>query len=85
MIEMGEFIFDIPVRRGLPVGSNGKVGGLTDVVKSAAFSTSVGLLLYGLSQKRFSKAHFVQQGEDAIADSINSIGQKVKTFFEDLF
>jgi cell division protein FtsA len=48
LIEMGEFIFDIPVRRGMP----GRVGGLTDVIKSAAFATSVGLILFGWNEMK---------------------------------
>jgi cell division protein FtsA len=84
LIEMGEFVFDVPVRRGGPIGSNDKVGGLTEVVKSGAFATSVGLLLYGLSQKKFTKAS-AMRNEDAIADSINSFGVKVKNFFEGIF
>jgi cell division protein FtsA len=41
--EVAERIFDIPIRRGLPVG----VGGLVDVIASPAFATAVGLVLYG--------------------------------------
>lgn len=88
LIEMGEFVFDIPVRRGLPT-SNKKVGGLTEVVKSAAFATAVGLLLYGLAQKRFTRASSTMSmgktNEDAVVDSINAFGKKVKGFFEDFF
>jgi cell division protein FtsA len=84
LIEMGEFVFDVPVRRGLPIGSNEKVAGLTEVVKSGAYATSVGLLLYGLAQKKFTKASSMK-GEDAIAESINSFGAKVKNLFEGLF
>ncbi|MBX7231351.1 MAG: cell division protein FtsA [Bdellovibrionales bacterium] len=46
-VEMADFIFDVPVRRGQPE----KVGGLTDVVRSATYSAGVGLLLYGRSEK----------------------------------
>ncbi len=46
LIEMGEFIFDIPVRKGQPT----TIGGLTEVVKSAAFATAVGLVLYGVKE-----------------------------------
>ncbi len=84
LIEMGEFVFDVPVRRGLPIGSNDKIGGLTEVVKSGAFATSVGLLLFGLSKKKFTRANSMK-GEDAISESINSFGHKVKSFIESLF
>ncbi len=51
LVEMGEFIFDIPVRRGLPT----QVGGLTDVVRSPLYSAPVGLLKYGLSELHLDK------------------------------
>jgi len=40
--EIAEQIFDLPIRRGAPVG----VGGLADHVNSPAFATPVGLVLY---------------------------------------
>jgi cell division protein FtsA len=40
--EIAEQIFDLPIRRGAPVG----VGGLADHVSSPAFATPVGLVLY---------------------------------------
>lgn len=42
IVEMGDFVLDVPVRRGLP----DKVGGLSDVVKQPMFSTVVGLLMH---------------------------------------
>ena len=42
MPEIAEQIFDLPIRRGSPIG----VGGLSDHVSSPAFATPVGLLLY---------------------------------------
>ena len=42
MPEIGEQIFDLPVRRGAPTD----VGGLTDHVNSPVFATPVGLVLY---------------------------------------
>ena len=44
--EVAEEIFDLPVRRGDPVG----VGGLMDRVSTPDFATSVGLILYGYNQ-----------------------------------
>ena len=46
MVEMGDFVLDVPVRRGIPE----KVGGLVDVVRQPSCSTVVGVMLYGLSQ-----------------------------------
>jgi cell division protein FtsA len=43
MSEIAEQIFDLPIRRGLPVG----VGGLADHVSNPAYATAVGLVLYG--------------------------------------
>jgi cell division protein FtsA len=42
MPEIAEQIFDLPVRRGCPVG----IGGLADHVNSPVFATPVGLVLY---------------------------------------
>jgi cell division protein FtsA len=78
-IEMGEFILDLPVRKGAPI----HVSGLSEVVKSASFSTAVGLLQFGLAQKKFTKA--TKLSEESLADSINTVGNKVKAFFEGLF
>lgn len=48
MVEMGDFVLDVPVRRGIPE----KVGGLVDVVRQPSCSTVVGVLLYGLSHEQ---------------------------------
>lgn len=79
LVEMGEFIFDIPVRRGAPR----EIGGLTDVVKSGEFSAAVGLLLYALAQRKD-----LQQGaqqEVNIGDSLDGISKKIKDFFGQIF
>ena len=44
--ELAERIFDLPVRRGMPMN----IGGLVDVVNSPIYSTGVGLVLYGIEQ-----------------------------------
>jgi cell division protein FtsA len=44
--ELAEFIFDMPVKRGVPYG----VGGLSDVVSSPKFATGVGLLKYAVKK-----------------------------------
>ncbi len=48
MVELGEEIFHLPVRLGLPRN----IGGLSAVVKTPRYATGVGLLLYGLEQRK---------------------------------
>ncbi len=81
LIEMGEFIFDIPVRRGAPL----EIGGLTDVVKSGEFSAAVGLLQYGLSQRKDLMIQHTQDLEINIGESINGLTKRLKEMFEKVF
>ncbi len=48
MVELGEEIFHLPVRLGIPR----YVGGLSEVVKTPRMATGVGLLLYALDYHR---------------------------------
>jgi cell division protein FtsA len=48
MVELGEEIFHMPVRVGVPKYA----GGLADVVRSPRYATAVGLLLEGVQQVR---------------------------------
>ena len=87
LIEMGEFVIDLPLRRGYPA----LVGGLKDVVKGGEFATSIGLLFYALETKKDFYAHSTQDlstssllGE-AMSDSIGDVATKMKKFFTDLF
>ncbi len=75
LLEMGEFVMDVPVRRGVPE----KIGGLSDVVKSPACSTAVGLLMYGLDLE---KQKFLQQSSEVdIQGAFVDFAQKVKDLF----
>jgi cell division protein FtsA len=79
LVEMGEFIFEIPVRRGIPSG----VGGLSDVVRLSEFATAVGLLTYGYNEK---KEEYSKQGHEFLmSDSADSIAKKMKDFFGQIF
>lgn len=44
--ELAEKIFDMPARKGIPIG----VGGLNDIVNSPAHAIGVGLIIYGHNQ-----------------------------------
>lgn len=96
IIEMGEFVFDLPVRRDLPK----QVGGLKDVVKTGEFATSIGLLMHAIEQKRdyyVRKESSVRKEPGIFSTSTNNssshngggpfdeITSKVKKFFNDLF
>ena len=48
MVELGEEVFHMPVRLGVPAYS----GGLAEVVRNPRFSTGVGLLVSGLEQRK---------------------------------
>ncbi len=58
--ELGERVFHLPVRRGVPIG----VGGMVELVNSPTFSTAVGLVLYGskLAESGGGKAEMETQG-----------------------
>jgi len=45
--ELAEQVFNLPVRRGIPIG----IGGLVDLVNSPMYATGVGLVLYGSRNK----------------------------------
>jgi cell division protein FtsA len=44
--EIAEQVLGLPIRRGSPV----RIGGLVDVVRSPAYSTGVGLVMFGAQQ-----------------------------------
>ena len=52
MVELGEEIFHMPVRLGVPRYA----GGLADVVRNPRYATAVGLLLEGVSQMQHGTA-----------------------------
>jgi cell division protein FtsA len=58
MVELGEEIFHMPVRLGVPR----YLGGLASVVSSPRYSTGLGLLLTGLEQHRHDRLVKMQTG-----------------------
>jgi cell division protein FtsA len=71
MVELGEEIFHMPVRMGVPRYS----GGLADVVRNPRYATAVGLLLEGVSQ--------VQQGRMQRQDgSVRAVLARMREWFQ---
>lgn len=58
MTEIADQIFDLPIRRGCPVG----VGGLTDHVNDPAFATAVGLIMYANRRQTAEHEHHAGGG-----------------------
>ncbi|NQY99780.1 MAG: cell division protein FtsA [Bdellovibrionales bacterium] len=75
LIEMGDFVFDVPVRKGLPV----KTGGLTDVVSSPEYATCVGLLKYGMTHSQ-AQSQAIQQSQ-SIGTRFAGWKDKLKNLF----
>ncbi len=77
MPELAEQIFNLPVRRGLPQ----RIGGLTDVVSSPAYSTGVGLIIYG-SRNIGPREFPTTKSEDSI---FNTTTRRMKSWFREFF
>ena len=75
MPELAEFIFEMPVKRGLPHS----IGGLRDVVNSPKFATGVGLVKYGL--RNMAKTRFPIR-EKNIYDKVRG---SMRNWIKDLF
>lgn len=75
MVELGEEVFHMPVRLGLP----SYAGGLSEVIRNPRYSTGVGLLMAGLSQ------HQRQQIEKMQSGSFRQIVGRMRKWFETNF
>jgi cell division protein FtsA len=72
MTELGEEVFHLPVRIGVPA----YVGGLADVVRSPRYATAVGLLLEGRDQ-------YLQARESrARTTGISGAAERMKQWFK---
>lgn len=77
MPELAEQIFNLPVRRGLPQ----QIGGLADVVTSPAYSTGVGLVVYG-ARNQGPLEFPATKSEDSI---FHSTTRRMKSWFREFF
>ncbi|HEY9268460.1 MAG TPA: cell division protein FtsA [Methylotenera sp.] len=75
MVELGEEIFHMPVRLGMPR----YVGGLSEVVSNPRYATGVGLVLMGKQQL---ERHLTGQMESS---SFGRIMEKMKSWFQGNF
>ncbi len=75
MPELAEYVFEMPVKRGIPMG----IGGLRDVVNSPKFATGVGLLKYGARQLQRTRFPIREKN---IYDKVRG---SMRTWMKDLF
>lgn len=74
-INFAEHIFQMPVRLGSPM----EITGLVDYVNDPAFSTAVGLLIYGKDSERLT------QSEAKSASSIGQVVKRISSWFKGEF
>ena len=75
MLELGEEIFHMPVRVGLP----NYRGGLSEVVRNPRFATGMGLLISGFEQ------HQKAQVSRANIGSLTQLVDRMKNWFKSAF
>lgn len=73
--ELAEQIFNVPVRRGLPIG----IGGLTAIVESPVFATGVGLLLY--AARNIARENMIRMEGNYISRLFRRFRQWILDFF----
>ncbi len=74
-VELAESVFRMPVRLGIPQ----HVKGLTDVLDSPVYATSVGLLLYGYQQQYEGRPELV------VRNGMKGVWGRVKNWFQGNF
>ena len=72
MVELGEEVFHLPVRVGVPA----YVGGLADVIRSPRYATAVGLLLDG--REHFLRAE-IARGQ---TKGLGNVGERMRQWFK---
>lgn len=79
--ELAENIFNLPARRGYPIG----LGGLVDVVNNPIYATGVGLLVYGFKNAKIKRGSFGQK--IALKEVLNStkLLNRMKDWFKEIF
>ena len=75
MPEIADQIFDLPMRRGCPVG----IGGLTDYVNNPAFATSVGSVMYAR------RAQLLEQNRPDAVGTFGRVAGRLRGLFKEFF
>ncbi len=73
--ELAEQVFNMPVRKGSPVG----VGGITDIINSPMYATGVGLVVHG------SRDHSDYATKEREKNILGGVTKKIKRWFNEFF
>jgi cell division protein FtsA len=79
--ELAESVFNLPTRRGYPIG----ISGLVDVVNNPVYATGVGLVLYGWKHSRGRRRHYEKGDSLKKLFSRNTWVSKVTGWFKEIF
>jgi cell division protein FtsA len=74
MSELGEEVFHLPVRVGVPA----YMGGLADVVRSPRYATAIGLLIEGRDE-------FMREAQMRAGGGVGGVAQRMKQWFKTNF
>ena len=76
IVELAEFVFDLPVKRAYPEN----LSGFSDMVRSPAYSTAIGLALWGADSRSG-----IQRRTGNRANNIGKMKDQLKNFLSDMF
>jgi cell division protein FtsA len=79
--ELAENIFNLPARRGYPIG----VGGLVDVVNNPIYATGVGLILYGFKNTNVKRRRFGKGGTFKTLLNRTKLLNRMREWFKEIF
>ena len=79
LVEMGEYVMDLPVRKGFPKS----MGPLVEISKSSEHATVAGLIQYGYEKMK--EMGLLNSAEIDLSQSWAGLSNKVKGFLKDLF
>lgn len=80
--ELAESVFNLPTRKGLPIG----IGGLVDVVNNPVYSTAVGLVVHSHRYFKGKRRRYQKKGDNLIKMvNKNRLVTTVTKWFKDFF
>ncbi|MBS1982996.1 MAG: cell division protein FtsA [Bdellovibrionales bacterium] len=80
-VELAEFVFDLPVKRAAPEG----LAGFADMVASPAYSTVVGLVQWGLQDRRPVGSKKIKNNTGSSTVAVERVKNQLKHWLGEMF